>query len=137
MVISKWIKVYSDEKNFDKVDLFYPFKYSPFIEGWARIAKIKDREIPLSLAGVTKSLKGDLIYKAYVFDRLIKSATSQEITNYSLKDSIDNGIDLVFNSRSLVSKSNIYEVMLKADVKLKDLGIEIQDLEYNIKGKYV
>ena len=137
MVISKWIKVYSDEKNYDKVDLFYPFKYSPFLEGWARIATVNNKDMPLSLVGVTKSSKDTLMYKGYVFDRLIKSAIEKEDGDYSLKDAIDNGIELVFNSRAIVSKVNIYEVMLKADIKLKNLGIEIKDLEYNIEGKYV
>ena len=138
MVISKWTKVYSNGDSCNGLDLFYPFKYVPFIEGWARVAFIDGEKIPISLAGVTCDSDNKILYRSYVFERVLESCLNKNHgKKYNLSDTIQNGIDLVFNTKSFISKDNVYEVMLKADIKLKDLGVKIDDLDYKIKGKHV
>jgi len=133
MVSSKWTKIFENGsflKDKDVFDKFIPFQYRIKLDdAWVRYDLATEKILSLAMVIVKDDGNPKFIsfmYKVFVINN---TESFKKYDILKVKERV--------KRRVIESDHNIYEVMLKADLMLKECGVTIKDLNYNITGKYV
>ena len=133
MVSSKWIKIFENGfflKGKDTFDNFIPFEYKlNLYDAWIRYDLATENALCIAMV-IAKDNEGpkfiSFMYKVFLIN---KTKSFKESDMLKIKERV--------KRRVIESDHSIYEVMLRADLMLKECGVTIKDLNYNITGKYV